>query len=46
MKGKWGTTVSPQHFETQVITLNNLSKKACFVTIKGSVETTWNFSWH
>lgn len=46
MKGKWGTTVSPQHFETQVITLNNLSKKAWFVTIKGSVETTWNFSWH
>lgn len=45
MKGKWSTTVSPEHSETQVITLTDLSKRPWLVRIKGSLKTTWNFSW-
>lgn len=45
MKGKWSTTVSPKHFETQVITLTDLSKGPWMVTIKGRLQTTLNFFW-
>lgn len=46
MKRKWGTTVSPEPSETQMITLSDLSTKSWLAEIKGSLETTWNFSWH
>lgn len=45
MKGKWSTTVSPKHFETQVITLTDLSKGPWMVKIKGRLQTTLNFFW-
>lgn len=45
LKGKWSTTVSPEHCETEVITLTDLSKGPWLVRIKGSLKTTWNFSW-
>lgn len=45
MKGKWSTTVSPEHSETLAITLTDLSKKTWLVRIKDSLETTWNSSW-
>lgn len=45
MKGKRRSTVSPEHSKTQMITLTDLFKRPWLVRIKGSLETTWNFSW-
>lgn len=44
-KGNGALLFSPEHSKTQMITLTDLFKRPWLVRIKGSLETTWNFSW-